>query len=618
MKLCPTEIEREPFDLRVKQIQLHHIQGNFIIPRCIDRYIFLCVEVAVIHLHRGIYIANAHIETKAQEPSGEGLNCRTGIRKDADISRLILGAQGIDVRLVQIHFGRCGNLRNGANGTYIPHSIREEILDCIPDVTVSIHRRNTFLCVRLAGLAHLAGGRSAGCNFYILTGNGISCLAISAHANLRISAVADVPGVKLRIGGGVNDHVPCISGVNGAVINGHPRYAHGRARRRHFDISTGALGSLRGNIGRFDDEHAAMLRRFRIRLQVCSAIHHRQRNLSAIRKNRAILRGEIAIGFHGNLTTVRLRCPAIHGDVSTGREHNAVRCGCGRGGPLDACCIDEAISILCGSAVGRRVKDSAGAKERAGEIHIFFCGNQEAVFGVDGAADGNHGIFLRAAAAPISAVFQMSSLLRKGLAKKIRAIYIHRGASDQRIIAAIKEHFASPGIGAQGETAYIDDAAGADCDAFIREEIHIAADFPVFQCVHHAIDVDFIVYYVDLVIHIAQIQIGNVRLVQGEIIEPVQRFIATDPLVCDFVFLSVRSGNHALYHRRAILALIRHGDCSLSHRAAGRRHSKRREDAGFQRFLPLVRPRDFRSHHIAAPGCIPYDFIYFIHKSSLR
>ncbi len=156
--------------------------------------------------------------------------------------------------------------------------------------------------------------------------------------------------------------------------------------------------------------------------------------------------------------------------------------------------------------------------------------------------------------------------------------------SERRSIAPIKKHLPGCRIGTQSEPAHIDDAGGAYCDAFIREEIHIAADLPIFDGVHYAIDIDFIIHHIDLVIHLPQVEIRDVRLIQREIIKPVQRLraIGAHLLVGDFIFLSVRPGNRSLYHRRPILRRVRHSDRRMSHRPAGRRHGKSRQDAGLQ------------------------------------
>ncbi len=59
--------------------------------------------MAVIHIHIGLHISDAHVETETQEPRRDGLNRRAGIRKNADVPRLITSAQCIDVGLGDVH-----------------------------------------------------------------------------------------------------------------------------------------------------------------------------------------------------------------------------------------------------------------------------------------------------------------------------------------------------------------------------------------------------------------------------------------------------------------------------------------------------------------------------------
>ena len=142
----------------------------------------------------------------------------------------------------------------------------------------------------------------------------------------------------------------------------------------------------------------------------------------------------------------------------------------------------------------------------------------------------------------------MSRPLGEGLAKKSGPVITHRLPVGSGDVLAIEEYLPDLRIGAQGETAYIDDAGLPHRDAIIREEIHIAADLPIFNGVHYAIDVDLVIDHIDLVIHFPQVEIRDVRLIQREIIKPVQRLraIGAHLLVGDFIFLPVRSGNRSL------------------------------------------------------------------------
>ena len=490
---------------------------------------------------------------------------------------------------MDIHIRRCSDFCSRTNHANIGHGIREKALEGAHDTIIVRYRGDRFLCIGLAGLTHLAGGGSARSDFYIFTGDSISSSPIFSHVDLRIGTIADVPRVELRIGGGVDGHVSRISCIDDAVIDGHASHAHSRAGRSHFDIAAVSGLGCRRNIGRFDDEHAAMLRVLRIRLQVGRAILYGNTNLSAIRKDRTMVQCEIVVRFHDDLAAVRLYRPAAGKNIFTGRKDDAV-CGlrCFRS-TSDAIHIHQTVSIVIGGLIRRRViKYSAGAKNTrcfiTTNIDIILIRNQKAVSYIDSTFHIDRNIFLCGAETPIGAIFQSCCPFREGLTKEIRPIHMYCLISGNRSIATIKKHLPCHRIGAQSEPAYIDDAGGAYRDAFIREEIHIAADLPIFDGVHYAIDIDFIIDHVDLVSHIPQVEIGNICLIQAKLIESVQRLraIGAHLLVVDFIFLPVRPGNRSLYHRRPILRRIRHSDRRMSHRPTGRRHGKSRQDAGLQ------------------------------------
>ena len=165
----------------------------------------------------------------------------------------------------------------------------------------------------------------------------------------------------------------------------------------------------------------------------------------------------------------------------------------------------------------------------------------------------------------------------------------------------------------------------ADRDACIRKEIHVAADLIVLDCIHHTIDVDLVLDDIDLVIHFVQVQIRHVVLLEREIIEIVQRIAVLHLLVRDVILLAavcdILHGN-----RISIVLLIRHchiGIDEMASRAPAcdskeQRRPCAREDtpAAAHALLPLMRLHQLRSNHIAATRCIPYDFVYFIHKTA--
>ena len=305
-------------------------------------------------------------------------------------------------------------------------------------------------------------------------------MALFAHANLRIDAVTDVPGVERRIRRGMNDHVARSPGIDSAVIDGNPRHTHGITKGCELDVPAFTVGGLRGNIRRLDDEHAAILRSLRIRFPIVDAILYRNANRPAIGKNLAFRQREIVIGFHHNPATVGLYLSADHSDVAAGREDDAlIRCR-GRSGPLYARGIDDTLSIRIRSCIRRRIKSGTCPKERrAFQSHILFRRNQDTVLRIDLPGDGNRRAILR-------------------IPLQLRRLTCERQAKETGIA---ENRFPHRSIGAQSETPHIDDTVGADSDAFIREEIHIAADLPILQRIHHAIDFDLVIDHIDLVIH---------------------------------------------------------------------------------------------------------------------
>ncbi len=254
-----------------------------------------------------------------------------------------------------------------------------------------------MLLIRLTGLAHLAGSGRGRRDFYILAGDGISRRSILAHANLRIGAVADIPSIKLRIRCGVDGHISCISGIDGAIVNGYPRYAHGRAGRSHLDVTACAVSGLRGNIRCFDDQHAALLRLIRLRLAVCAVGGVRNFNLPAVRKNLCPFRrcirladGEIVMGAHGDVAAMRLDCPSGHLDVIDGKKENAVTRHRGVRGALDAGGIHQIISVgVHRGELGRILKHRPTLQQRRGANIDILGGNRNALRRMNGAINRN-------------------------------------------------------------------------------------------------------------------------------------------------------------------------------------------------------------------------------------
>ena len=164
----------------------------------------------------------------------------------------------------------------------------------------------------------------------------------------------------------------------------------------------------------------------------------------------------------------------------------------------------------------------------------------------------------------------------------------------------------------------------ADRNACIREEIHVPADLIILDRIHHAVDVDLVLDDIDLVICLSHMQVRHIVLLDAEIIEVVQRIAVLHLLVRDVILLAARRD---VLHvdRIAILLLIRHCHIRIDEIASRapardgkeqRRPGAREHRAAPRTLLPPMRLHQLRSDHIAATRCIPYDFVYFIHKAA--
>ena len=164
----------------------------------------------------------------------------------------------------------------------------------------------------------------------------------------------------------------------------------------------------------------------------------------------------------------------------------------------------------------------------------------------------------------------------------------------------------------------------ADRNACIREEIHVAADLVILDRIHHAVDVDLVLDDIDLVIRLSHLEIRHIVLLDAEIIELIQCIAVLHLLVRDIILLAaVCDIRH--FDRIAIVLLIRHRHVRIDEIASRapardgkeqRRPGARQHRAAPRTLLPPMRLHQLRSDHIAAARCIPYDFVYFIHKTA--
>ena len=163
----------------------------------------------------------------------------------------------------------------------------------------------------------------------------------------------------------------------------------------------------------------------------------------------------------------------------------------------------------------------------------------------------------------------------------------------------------------------------ADRDACIREEIHVAADLIILDRIHYAVDVDLVLDDIDLVIRLSHMEIRHIVLRDAEFIELVQRIAVLHLLVRDIILLAAVCDIRHL-DRIAIVLLIRHRHVRIDEIASRTPACDSKEQcrpcAGkdvpppARTLLAPMRLHQLRSDHIAATRCIPYDFIYLVHK----
>ena len=166
----------------------------------------------------------------------------------------------------------------------------------------------------------------------------------------------------------------------------------------------------------------------------------------------------------------------------------------------------------------------------------------------------------------------------------------------------------------------------ADRDTCIREEIHVAADLVTLDRIHDTVDVDLVLDDIDLVIRLPHMEIRHIVLLDAELIKLVQRIAALHLLVRDIILLAAVCDIRHL-DLIAIVLLIRHRHVRIDEIASrapacdGKEQCRPRAGKDVpppaRTLLALMGLHQLRSDHIAAARGIPYDFVYFIHKTVL-
>ena len=191
---------------------------------------------------------------------------------------------------------------------------------------------------------------------------------------------------------------------------------------------------------------------------------------------------------------------------------------------------------------------------------------------------------------------------------------------------AIVQSFAIGGIRAQRQPSHVEYTVRADSNACIGEEIHIPADLVILDRVDNTINVDAVLDQVDLAIDRgSELEIRHVLLSNTEIRELVQGTAIVDLLVVD-VILYATTCELGLIHLVSVRR-IRHRHVRIDEIASRAPACDGKEQcrpcagedtpAAACTLLALMSLHQLRSDHIAAARGIPYDFVYFIHKTVL-
>ena len=250
---------------------------------------------------------------------------------------------------------------------------------------------------------------------------------------------------------------------------------------------------------------------------------------------------------------------------------------------------------------------------------------------VDFARERDPGITCRVPA-PQRAVIQKARPLRRRFLIKILVpvkIDLNRSRLRRHNVVAVIERVTHRRIRPERQAAHIEDTMRADRDTCIREEIHVAADLVILDRIHDTVDVDLVLDDIDLVIRLPHMEIRHIVLLEREIREFIQRIAVLHLLVRDIILLAVVCNVCDIIHsdRMAIFLLIRHRHVRIDEIASRTPACDSKEQcrpcagedtpAAARTLLALMGLHQLRSDHIAAARRVPYDFVYFVHKTVL-
>ena len=638
-KLRPGEIQRhtpQRHNTEIYQAHLDRIRAFRM-----ERRILCGRDRAVIHIDIRLHVADAHVKPDTDQIHIERRDIRLCVRRDLHIA-MPLAPRAVtdsrDIRLVDVHIRLGIRLRRRAERAEITAVLFDESQNGIV-IFFPLDARLDLRIRELMVITDDARRRGTGGNVYIISLDRIFAAALLSHLHQRIRAVTDVPGIELRRRRRMDGDIPRLMaarsfGRDRRIIHIDAGNAHDISDRRDVDLAAVPLLRRRVDVRILDGNHAIARCLRRVSLQLRIIRRRRQRDRPAARRDATRLGrragdSEVIPRLYGDTLPVR-RDLARQRDILLCDQRDAVRRLDRRRRIHDARRIYQRISVRIRTLTrgvvmkyGPRLDHAVRLRDRTlcrSDDHAVLC--------VDFARKRDPGVACRVAAPQRAVIQKPRPLHRRFPVELFIAVKWDRSRSRLRrhIVIAFIERASCCRIRPQRQPSHIEDTMLTDRDACIRKEIHVAADLVVLDRIHHAVDVDLVLDDIDLVIHFIQVQIRHVVLLELEIIELVQRVAVLHLLVLDVVLRTAIGNIVCLNVIIIIILLIRHRHfriAEMASRAPARDGKEQcRPCVGkdvpppARTLLPLMRLHQLRSDHIAATRCIPYDFVYFIHKAA--
>ena len=638
-KLCPGEIQRQPAHRHGAEIYQAHLdrirafRGERRILRGSDR--------AVVHVDVRLHVADAHVKPDANKIHIERRDIRLCIRRDLHIA-MPLGARAIsksrDIRLVDVHIRLGIRLRRRAERAEIAAVLFDESQDGIV-ILFPLDARLDLRLRKLMVITDDARRRGTGGNIYVIPLDRISAAALLSHLHQCIRTVADVPGIELRLRRRMDGDIPRLMaarsfGRDRRIIHIDAGNAHDISDRRDVDLAAVLLRRRRVDVRILDGDHAISRLLIGIRLQLRIIRRRRQRDRPAAGRDAARLRlragdDEIIPRLYGDTPPMR-RDLACQRDILLRDQRDAVRRRYRRRRIHDARRIYKRISICIRTLTRGVIMKCSPRLDHAVRLRdrTLCRSDDHTVLCVDFARERDPGITCRVPA-PQRAVIQKARPLHWRFLIEVLVpvkIDLNRPRLRRHNVVAVIERITHRCIRPERQAAHIEDTMRADRDTCIREEIHVPADLVILDRIHDTVYVDLVLDDIDLVIRLSHMEIRHIVLLDAEIIELVQRIAALHLLIRDIILLAaVCDIRH--FDRIAIVLLIRHRHVRIDEIASRAPACDSKEQcrpcagedtpAAARTLFPLMGLHQLRSDHIAAARRVPYDFVYFVHKTVL-